>query len=186
MPAEMSPTMTIMTLEIVPAVIEVAVPVMVVPIAPQRERYDREANLHPVFRQQDPSPAILEIEIAPGDPAALAAPSDIAPRVARQTAMNVNPRPGGERVDNRKTGARTRAKVQIGGDEARPRHRGRGGGKCGSSRERCHDQILSHFKVLIVWREMLSPTRSGTIEFPRWNVAPEKGIQEAELGLTLC
>ncbi|HEU5018231.1 MAG TPA: hypothetical protein VFT69_09695 [Pseudolabrys sp.] len=133
--------------EIVPAVIKATVSIVVIPVAPHREAHDGESDLHGVFRQEDTPSAVDEIEVPRRHPAALAAPTHVAPRVARKASMNVDPGAGRQGVDHRETRAWARAEIQIGGDETRPRHRGGRGGESRSRRDGGHYQITSHLYV---------------------------------------
>src|SRR5512146_3550724 len=102
-------------------VLAVAVPrtvvIVVVPVAAEHERNDRDADLHAVGGHEDAAALVFFLQIVRGNPAAVHAGRDVAPRPAVDAALDADRRAGAQsdnaRITRIRPGAQGHVRDQI-------------------------------------------------------------------------
>ncbi|HVZ51683.1 MAG TPA: hypothetical protein VG986_06940, partial [Pseudolabrys sp.] len=127
--------------------VEVAMTVVMTPISADRKADDGKARPHRIIWEQDTAAVIAELQAVRRRPAAFAVPTDIAPIVIGDAAMDIHIRAVGNGADNGKAAARSGTQTCRGRREARP---SRSGGRKHDGCERNDNEyhLASHGECL--------------------------------------
>jgi hypothetical protein len=115
-----------------PAVIPRAMAIVIVPVRIERERDDGYIDHVDIVRQIDVAVIVEVVQIVGTDPAAVARPCHVAPRVVAETSVNVDTCAVRDRVHDGIFGTRPGAHVDVGSGIASRRQRS--GGCCNNKK----------------------------------------------------